>query len=255
MPRAKRNFQPDYSYHITVRCNNREFNLASRPAREVFLYSIKKAQAKYPFKLYGLCIMYNHVHYLLEPEIPEDVPKIMHWLNWYTAMCFNTMLRRKGHFWEQRYYCDGFPNEDKQRALNTLRYIHANPKAASMRHSWFYDFSNYGSYVNSTNDGITQWHPAFLELGTTLDECAKSYKGFCTRYRTKKKQQEYNSWGKKLLQRVFPAKKNKSQAPGQMSLAFSSVEKIATVTNSIIAEIAQTFILANCYIVNTVKPF
>jgi REP element-mobilizing transposase RayT len=47
------------------------------------------AKGKYGFKLYALCIMSNHVHYLLEPAQPEDLPQIMHWLNWYTAMCFN----------------------------------------------------------------------------------------------------------------------------------------------------------------------
>jgi putative transposase len=89
--------------------------------------------------------MSNHVHYLLEPKQPEDLPKIMHWLNWYTAMCFNRMLNRTGHFWEKRYNSTGFANTDRQRALNTLRYIHANPKAAGMQQGFFYDFSNYGS--------------------------------------------------------------------------------------------------------------
>lgn len=156
------------------------------------------------------------------------------------------MLRRKGHFWEQRYYCDGFPNHDKQRALNTLRYIHANPKAAGMRRSWFYDFSNYGTYVNSTHDGITQPHPAFLALGKSLDECAKKYKGFCTRYKTKKKQHSPNHWGNRLLIRVFAPKPKKSpQALGQMSLAFSTVETITTISNQVIAKVAKNFIVAN----------
>ncbi|WP_242065150.1 transposase [Nostoc sp. FACHB-133] len=39
---------------------------------EVFIYAIKKAQEKYKFKLYALCIMSNHVHYLLEAKQPED---------------------------------------------------------------------------------------------------------------------------------------------------------------------------------------
>ena len=128
MPRQPRQIKPDYCYHITTRCNNREFRLTRLECREVFLYAIKKAQEKYGFKLYALCIMSNHVHYLLEPKQPEDLPKIMHWLNWYTAMCFNRMLNRTGHFWEKRYHSTGFVNTDQRRALNTLRYIHANPK-------------------------------------------------------------------------------------------------------------------------------
>jgi putative transposase len=207
MPRPKREFHPDHSYHITVRCNNRDFNLASRESREIFLYAIKKAQNKYGFKLYGLCLMLNHVHYLLEPAQPEDIPKIMHWLNWYTAMTFNTPLNRKGHFWEKRYTCDGFPNSDQQRALNTLRYIHANPQAARMRQSYFYDFSNYGTYENLTNDGITQWHPAFMKLGKTLEECANRYKHFCRHYKPKKKKQSQRVWGRKLLGEIKKPRK------------------------------------------------
>jgi putative transposase len=80
-----------YSYHITTRCNNREFRLTRLECRQVFLYILKKSIEKYQFKLYGLCIMSNHVHYLIEPQKPEDLPKIMHLINWYSAMCFNRM--------------------------------------------------------------------------------------------------------------------------------------------------------------------
>ncbi|MGD1912598.1 MAG: transposase [Rivularia sp. (in: cyanobacteria)] len=133
MSRPRRNFQSGFSYRITTRCNNHEFRLTRLECREVLLYAIKKAQQTYDFKLYALCIMSNHVHYLLEPKQPDDLPKIMHWLNWYTAMCFNRMLNRTGHFWEKRYYCTGFANTDQRRALNTLGYIQANPKPAAMQ--------------------------------------------------------------------------------------------------------------------------
>ncbi len=98
-------------------------------------------------------------------------------------MCFNRMLNRTGHFWEKRYHSTGFANTDQRRALNTLRYIHANPKAAGMHQGFFYDFSNYGTHDRLSNDGITQWHPAFLVLGRTLEECAAKYRRFCQKYR------------------------------------------------------------------------
>jgi hypothetical protein len=47
----------NYSYHITVRCNNREFRLTHLECRQIFLYVIKKAIEKYSFKLYSVCIM------------------------------------------------------------------------------------------------------------------------------------------------------------------------------------------------------
>lgn len=221
MSRAHREFFPGYCYHVTTRCNNRDFNLASRESREIYLYTLKKAQSKYSFKIYALCIMLNHVHLLIEPENAEEMPKIMHWINWYSAMSFNALLRRKGHFWEQRYSCSGFAVDDKERALNTLRYIHANPKAAGMRQTFFYDFSNYGTYSRLTEDGLTQWHPAFLQLGNSLDECARKYKGFCQRYTPKKKKRTVNLWGSKLMGLSQPKKSQKPVPVGQISLPFA----------------------------------
>lgn len=109
MPRPKRNLILGYRYHITTRCNNREFQLIRHECRQVFLHTLKKALAKFQFKLYALCLMSNHVHYLIEPAQPQDLPKIMHWINWYTAMCFKRMLNRTGHFWEKRYHSRRLP--------------------------------------------------------------------------------------------------------------------------------------------------
>ncbi|MEA5477467.1 transposase [Pseudanabaena galeata UHCC 0370] len=105
MAHQPRELKTGYCYHITVRCNNREFRLIRDECREVLLYSIQRCKDKFGFKLYALCIMSNHIHYLLEPSQPEDLPKIMHWLNWFTAMCFNQMMNRTGHFWEKRSPC------------------------------------------------------------------------------------------------------------------------------------------------------
>ncbi len=163
--------------------------------------------------------MSNHVHYLIEPAQPEDLPKIMHFLNWYTAMCFNRILRRTGHFWERRYFCSCFPASDRDRALNTLRYIHGNPKAALMRSGFFYDFSNYGSYERLTDDGLTQWHPAFLELGNSLEEYARKYKGFCQRYKPKEKNPTRCHWGSKLLAGVPLSSAKSSSTLGERKKA------------------------------------
>ncbi|WP_287312427.1 transposase [Moorena sp. SIO1G6] len=64
---------------------------------------------------------------------------------------------------------------------------------------FFYEFSNYGSYEKLTTDGLTQWHPAFLKLGHSLDECARKYRGFCNRYKPKSKPARKCHWGNKFL--------------------------------------------------------
>ncbi|MGB2925966.1 MAG: transposase [Limnothrix sp.] len=226
MSRNPRILKNNCCYHITVRCNNRDFHLSRRQCRNLFLYAIRKCKLKYDFKLYALCIMSNHVHYLLEPSQAHELPKLMHWLNWYTAMCFNRMLKRSGHFWEKRYHSSAFPLADKQRALNTLRYIHANPKAAGMQQGFFYDFSNYGSYDRLMDDGLSDWHPAFLALGTSLDICAAIYRDFCKKYRPKSKPERKYYWGTKLLAQFANLKysgsgrrkRRRKTSPGQLSL-------------------------------------
>jgi len=164
MSRPRRELVPNSCYHVTTRCNNREFHLTQPLCRNLLLYALSQAIKEYGFKLYALCLMSNHVHYLLEPAQPADLPRLMHWLNWYSARCFNRMLRRTGHFWERRYHGSGFARDDHVRALNTLRYIHGNPRAAGIQTSFFYRYSNYASYARLSEDGLTQWHPAFLTL-------------------------------------------------------------------------------------------
>jgi putative transposase len=242
MPRLLRQIKSGYAYHVTMRCNNREFRLIRQECRQVLLYALQKCQMKYGFKLYALCIMSNHVHYLLEPKQPADLPQIMHWINWYTAMCFNRMLNRTGHFWEKRYHCTGFPASEQRRALNTLRYIHGNPKAAKMQQGWFYDYSNYGSYERLSQDGITEWHPAFLALGATLDLCAAAYRKFCQQYQPKPKPEKRNHWGSKLLARLRARGKPVKKSPGQQSLW----DEWSAPTDQIHA-VAKKFVLANCF--------
>lgn len=245
MPRQKRDLQPNYSYHITVRCNNRRFNLNRAACRNVLLYAIQRAKEKYAFRLYAVCIMSNHVHYLLEPAHPQDLPKIMHWLNWYTAMSFNRMLKRTGHFWEQRYFSTGFPTNDHRRALNTLRYIHANPKAANLRKGFIYRYSNYGIYAKLGDDGLTEWHPAFLHLADTLDDCAAAYRRFCRIYQTRRKLGGRRSaWGSRQLPQL--GRKSK-MAPGQIPLPIIKGCQVTEVGLGLERArlVAQRFFLAN----------
>ena len=243
MPRPPRDLQSNYCYHITTRCNNRDFRLTQFACKEILLMAINRCQEKYDFQLFALCIMSNHVHYLLEPQQPDDLPKIMHWLNWYTAMCFNRTLNRTGHFWEKRYYSTGFPKDDYRRVLNTLRYIHANPKAAVMQQGFFYDFSNYGMHERLSDDGLTEWHPAFLNLGDTLDECAQKYQQFCQKYQPKPKPERRNRWGERFLKDLKKKAKTK-KAPGQQTLPWDLWEPEG---HAEIHEIAAKFIEANCY--------
>ncbi|MCC5656969.1 hypothetical protein LC608_08200 [Nostoc sp. XA010] len=96
-----------------------------------------------------------------------------------------------------------------------------------------------------TNDCLTLWHPAFLQLGKTLDECAKKYRGFCQRYKPKLKTASKSYWGSKLLagQKVHKGKRKCS--PGQLALPICNIGQCQVSESPELAEVVQKFVLAN----------
>jgi putative transposase len=178
MPRHSRSLPAGHSFHITLRCNSHQFLIAKRIRRDVMLVVLEKAKQKYSFRLYGVCLMAYHIHLLIKPQDATQIPKLMHWVGWHASMLLNRLSGRCGHFWEARYYATPIAPDDHQRAFNTLRYIHANPKAAGVR---------------------KDWHPAFLQLAPTLTGCSKRYINFCKKYRCKSKPVKIRQWGRKLI--------------------------------------------------------
>ncbi len=69
------------------------------------------------------------------------------------------------------------------------------------------------------------------------------YKGFCQKYKPKSKPEKSYSWESRLLPLVLKVRDKKKRAPGQMRLPWDEWEA----TNSEIREVAEKFVMANCY--------
>ena len=222
MSRTPRCLPQGHAFHITLRCNSRQFLIANALRRDVLLAVLQKAKQKFAVKVYGLCLMANHLHLLIKPTDAKELPRLMHWFAWYSAMALNRLSGRCGHFWEARYFSTPIHPKDHRRMLNTLRYIHANPKAAGVRKGFFDPYSNFGHYSRLKADGISEWHPAFLKLSTTLDGCAKRYEHFCKHYRHKGKGAPKCHWGSRMLKRLVSSARTRSKgkrvSPGQQRL-------------------------------------
>ncbi len=140
-------------------------------------------------------------------------------------MALNRLSGRCGHFWEARYFSTPIHPKDHRRMLNTLRSIHASPKAAGVRKGFFDPYSNYGHYSRLKADGISEWSPAFLKLSATLDGCAKRYESFCQRYRHNSKAAPKCHWDSRMLKRLVSSartrRKRKRISPGQQQLPFA----------------------------------
>jgi REP element-mobilizing transposase RayT len=143
--------------------------------RDLLLAVLRKGQEKFGFRLHGIFVMANHLHLLLQPPHGKDLPGIMQWIGWTSAMALNRLTGRCGHFWEARYFSTPIEPGDRRRVLATLRYIHANPKTAGVRMGFHDLWSDYGHYERLQGDGLSEWHPAFLQLAPTLEGCARRY--------------------------------------------------------------------------------
>ncbi len=131
--RAKRLLPTGCSFHITLRCNSRQFLIAKALRRDLLLAVLQKTKQKFAVKVDGLCLMANHLHLLVKPTDAKDLPRLMHWFAWYSAMALNRLCGRCEHFWEARYFSTPIHPKDHRRELNTLRTIHTNLKVAVVR--------------------------------------------------------------------------------------------------------------------------
>jgi putative transposase len=122
-----------------------------------------------------------------------------------------------------------------------------------MRSGFFYEFSNYGSYDQLTEDGLTQWHLLFCNAGNYLEDGSRKYRGFCKRYNPSSKPARKCNWGNKLRLRASDLKGVKG-ARGDREVKSSSSSSQAEpppprrcqVSQSpMVSAIAERFIRAN----------
>ena len=86
----------------------------------MLLVVLAEAKQKVACKVYAVCLMANHLHLLLRPDHASELPRLMHWIGWYSAMALNRLSGRCGHVREARTYATAIAPKDHRRALNTL---------------------------------------------------------------------------------------------------------------------------------------
>ncbi|MBI3406774.1 MAG: transposase, partial [Planctomycetes bacterium] len=73
MPRAPRPVADGLLYHAINRGNNRGPIFFGASDYLPFLKALSQTQKRYPFRLFGYCLMTNHFHLLLSPETRQSI--------------------------------------------------------------------------------------------------------------------------------------------------------------------------------------
>jgi REP element-mobilizing transposase RayT len=96
------------------------------------------------YKLYAWCIMPNHVHAVVQPNGNNTLEKIVHSWKSFTANKANSIVGRKGSFWQVEYFDHLI--RSPQDFISTIEYVWLNPERAGLRNwKWRWIDRNYFS--------------------------------------------------------------------------------------------------------------
>jgi putative transposase len=169
MPRLPRPADQGQVYHALNRGNNRADVFDGADDYEAFLEALARAQERYPFRLYGYCLMTNHFHLLLRPEAGQTVSRILQSVSVaHTARC-HKRHGSVGHVWQGRFKSPVV--QDDGHLLVVLRYIEANPLRAGMvARASDYRWSSFGAHGAGRSDPLLSPLPELDALGRTPAE-------------------------------------------------------------------------------------
>jgi len=179
MPRIARVVLPNYPHHVVQRGHNRNLVFAEDADYRYYLETLEAFKAVYDIKVYGFCLMTNHVHLILQPgEAIADLGQLMKRLAGRQTRFVNRQESRSGTLWEGRYKSS--PIETDAYLLACCRYVELNPVRAGMTETpAAYPWSSYRWHAGESQE--YEWldaDPCYEALGSSAEERAMSYQEF-----------------------------------------------------------------------------
>ncbi len=162
--RERINFK-NATYHITTRCNNKQELIKNDYDFEKYKFIVKCAKKKFGFLLHNYVVMNSHPHIIIRLELTLDISKIMQAINRQYARWYNKHYKRKGHFWEERFYAELI--KDDFQLLAVMRYIDLNPVRAGLCKTpseWKHSGANF--YLNGIKDDLIDIPGVYESLGS-----------------------------------------------------------------------------------------
>ena len=153
MSRMQRLIINNASYHIMVRGNQKQITFIEEEDFAKYLDLLRHYKREYGFKLYGYCLMSNHVHLVLAVKNGIDLSKIMQGLNQAYTIWFNKKYKKVGHLWQGRY--KSMVIQKNKYMLDCLEYVELNPIRANISKSPFeYPWSSWKARLGYMKDGL-----------------------------------------------------------------------------------------------------
>ena len=132
MPRRARCVLPGVPYHVTQRGVDRQATFSLDEDRHTYLRLLRENLSEADVRVWGWCLMSNHVHLVLLPGREDSLSLLMRRVHGRYAQYYNTRWGRTGHLWQNRFFSCILGIEHLWAAL---AYVERNPVRAGMVHS------------------------------------------------------------------------------------------------------------------------
>jgi len=151
-------------YHAINRGNNRERVFYGAGDFRAFLKALAQTQLRYPFRLFGYCLMSNHFHLVLQPEDGQSISRILQSLTVTHTWHYHRHHKSVGHVWQGRFKSPILQSDEH--LLTVLRYVEANPLRAGMVGDLAdYPWSSYAAHGLGQADLLLSEAPPWASLG------------------------------------------------------------------------------------------
>lgn len=178
MARYPRLFLPHMPLHIVQRGHDRKAVFVEEADYSYYLENLRQAKTDHHIKVFGYCLMTNHVHLLLAPgDDVNSVSRLMKILAARQTRYTNKLEDRSGTLWEGRFKASLIDSDSY--LLACYRYVDLNPVRAKIVDTPFeYRWSSFGAHMGSAHTGWLDDAPSFLALARTTSDRRAAYLKF-----------------------------------------------------------------------------
>jgi len=154
-------------FHITTRCNNKENLIKNEIDFKKYKSILKSSKQKFGFLLHNYVIINSHPHLIIRLGVTLNISEIMQSINRQYARWYNEHYKRKGHFWEDRFY--GELIKDDFQLLAVMRYIDMNPVRAGLcKKPTDWEYSGARFYLKGIPDQLIDVPDIYITLGEDI---------------------------------------------------------------------------------------
>lgn len=176
MPRRARIAFPQLPHHVMQRGHRRNAVFFSEFDRRDYLATLQECRDLLGLKVYGYCLMTNHVHLLIDPgERPANLSLLMKRLAGRHSRRLNRLHGWSGSLWEGRFRCS--PIDTDRYLLACGRYIDQNPvRARIVQRIGDFAWSSYRARAGLIDCEWLDPDPAILDLASTVERRFEIYR-------------------------------------------------------------------------------